>query len=493
MNNIVVLPFAIPVLVAIFLVFFQKNIGIQRFVAGVGSLVSLGNVLFLAHKVKTEGIIVLQVGGWEAPFGISLVADMTSAIMLVAANIVVTSVIFYSFNGIGEEREKFYYYSFCFFLLTGVSGAFLTGDIFNLFVFFEVFLMSSYGLIVLGGTKVQLRESMKYIIFNVLSSAIFVATLGLLYSVMGTLNMADLAVKVREAEQVGIINTIAILLFVVFATKAALFPLYFWLPGAYSSPPTPVAALFGGLLTKVGIYSIIRVFTIIFGANIGFTHELFLWVAGFTMILGVLGAVGSMDAKKILAYTIITGVAFMIMGLGIYTQVSLAGVIYYMFHDMVIKAALFLLVGAMVGVAGTSNLAKMGGLIKNHPLMGWLFLAAAMALVGVPPLSGFVGKLLLVQGGLSAGNYWIVGISLVTSLLILFAITKIFLYGFWGEQKLSRDEEKATTKGLLMPAAFLILISVVLGMGAEFFYPYAELAAQQLIDPTDYINSVLKE
>ncbi|MHB8171368.1 MAG: Na+/H+ antiporter subunit D [Thermincolia bacterium] len=493
MNNLVIWPIIIPLLIGISLIFLQKNRIAQRSVAVVGSLFSLFYALFLAHLVKTEGIMVLQASAWQAPFGISLVADVLASILVVTANIVTTACLLYSFKVIDKKQEQFYYYPFVFFLLTGVSGAFLTGDIFNLFVFFEVMLMSSYALIVFGGTKPQLRESVKYIAINVLSSALFVIAVAYLYSVVGTLNMADLAVKIKAANQVGLLNTIAMLFFIVFALKAALFPLFFWLPGSYSAPPAPIAALFGGLLTKVGIYSLIRVFTMIFAYNTGYTHNFLIWIAGLTMVFGVIGAVASMDVRKILAYNIVSAVGFMIMGLGIFTTVSLAGAIYYMIHDMIVKSALFLLGGAIITVAGTGNLNKMGGLIKNYPTLGWLFFTASIALVGIPPLSGFSGKLLLVQGGLAAGHYWITGISLVTSLLILFSIMKIFLYGFWGETKAVPEGKQGSAKGLLWPAALLIAVSLILGLGTELFYPYVETAAQQLTDPRSYINTVLKE
>ncbi|MDA8233506.1 MAG: Na+/H+ antiporter subunit D [Clostridia bacterium] len=493
MNNLVIWPIIIPLLTGISLIFLQKNRVAQKSVAVMGSLISLFYALFLAYQVKTGGILVLQASAWQAPFGISLVADVLATLLVVTANVVATACLYYSFKVIDRKQEQFYYYPFLFFLLTGVSGAFLTGDIFNLFVFFEVMLMSSYALIVFGGTKPQLRESVKYIAINVLSSALFVMAVGYLYSVVGTLNMADLAVKIKEANQVGLLNTVAMLFFIVFALKAALFPLFFWLPGSYSAPPAPIAALFGGLLTKVGIYSLIRVFTMIFAYNTGYTHTFLIWVAGLTMVFGVIGAVASMDVRKILAYNIVSAVGFMIMGLGVFTTVSIAGAIYYMIHDMIIKAALFLLGGAVITVAGTANLNKMGGLIKNHPTLGWLFFTAAVALVGIPPLSGFTGKLLLIQGALGAGQYWITGISLTVSLLILFSVMKIFLYGFWGEAKTSLQVKQGSTKGLLWPTALLIAISLFLGLGTEFFYPYVETAAQQLTDPSDYINSVLKE
>lgn len=493
MNNFVILPLLLPMLTGILLLFFNKKIIIQKWISGFSAVIHLIIVAYLVQTVHVDGIQTLMLGGWEAPYGIILVADMLSSLLVLTTSIVSIACLFYAFTSIGVDREKFYFYPFFQFLITGVSGAFLTGDIFNMFVFFEVMLMSSYVLIVIGGTKAQLRESLKYILINIVSSVMFVATVAYLYAITGTLNMADLSVRVAEVEQGGLLTVISIMFLVVFGMKGALFPLFFWLPGSYSAPPTVISALFGGLLTKVGVYAIFRVFTLIFYHEPGITHNLIAILAAITMIIGVIGAVGQWDVKKIIVYNIVTAVGFIIFGLAIFSTVSLAGAIYYLVHDMIIKALLFLLVGAMATVAGTSNLRKMGGLIKFNPLLGWMFFIAALALVGVPPLSGFVGKFLIIQGGLSGEFYLIVALSLISSLLILYSVIKIFLNGFWGEVKLSKEEQKGTTKGLLYPCVFLLILSISLGLGAEFAYPYISQAADTLMEPSAYINAVLKE
>src|SRR5699024_2452420 len=335
------------------------------------------------------------------------------------------------------------------------------------------------------------RESLKYVLINLFSSIVFVTTVAFLYSVVGTVNMAQIAERVHEVEQQGILTVIAIVLFFVFATKAALFPLYYWMPKSYTVPNPVVSALFGALLTKVGIYSIIRVFTLIFVFETDLTHTLFLWIAGLSMIFGVIGALSTNDVKMIVAYNVIPSIGFILYGLAIFNQDALSGSVYYLIHDMIIKAALFLIIGIVVYVAGTSDLRKMGGLIHTYPGLGWILFLSAFILAGIPPLSGFIGKLLLLKGSFANDQILLGIIALLSSLLILYSITKIFIHGFWGEKQV--DLPKKSIKGLLSPIIFLLSISVLLGIGAEWVYPSIELISEYLLDPEIYINSVLKE
>lgn len=490
MNNLVIIPIIIPLLAGIISIFFLKHIVWQRWI---GSVALIGTVLvsfYLLNQVYANGIQTLELGGWAPPFGIVLVADMLSALLTLTTSVIGLACFIYAFKSVGEGRERHFFYPVFLFLITGVIASFLTGDLFNLFVCFEVLLISSYVLISIGGTKPQLRESMKYILVNIVSSAFFVIGVAFLYAVTGTLNMADLSQRIADVGQTSFLTVLSIFLLIVFGIKAALF-LYFWLPGSYRVPPPAVQAIFAALLTKVGIYAIIRIFTLIFYHQPDITHQLLAWLAALTMLLGVIGAVASWDVLKILAYNIVAAVGIVIFGLASFSATGLEGALFYLVHDMVIKAVLFLLAGAMISITGTTNLRKMGGLIVHHPILGWMFFIAAIALAGIPPLSGFIGKLLIIQGGIEAEHYWITGILLLSSLLILYSVIKIFMNGFWGEQKLSRDEEKGNTKGLLAPCAFLVAISIFWGVGAEWIYPYIEMATQTLTDPSIYIQSVL--
>lgn len=305
--------------------------------------------------------------------------------------------------------------------------------------------------------------------------------------------MADLAVKVGELEQTGVLNVIAVIFLVVFAMKGGLFPLYFWLPRSYFGPPAAIAALFGGLLTKVGIYAIMRTFTLIFNHDPGFTHTLILILAGLTMFFGVLGAVSQFDFKRILSYHIISQVGYMVMGLGIYTQLAIAGAIYYIAHHIIVKAALFLFAGATQRITGTTDLKKMGGLLKTHPWLAWMFFISAISLAGIPPLSGFFSKFALILAAFLNENYIIAAVALAVGLLTLFSMMKIFIYAFWGEQKHTEEQANFKVGKLLFPIVPLVALTIVLGFAAEPIFQYSLQVADQILDPTIYIESVLKE
>lgn len=493
MNNFLLLPIIIPFFFGMILMFGQKNLKYQRSFSLLGILLALASAISLLVKVKTDGIQTLTFGNWPVPFGITMVSDMVSAILVTTTLLIAFFIVWYGFGYITKERERFFYYPGIMFILTGVNGAFTTGDIFNLFVFFEVLLMSSYLLIVLGGEKQQFMGSIKYILINVISSALFVITVAFLYSVVGTLNMADIAIKIAEVNQPGIITVIAVMFLLVFGLKAAIFPLYFWLPTSYASAPIPVLTLFGALLTKVGIYAITRTYTLFFVHDLSYTHELLMGLAILTIIAGCIGALAYFDVKLIIIYNIVIAVGVILFGVSQMNEAALKGAMFYLIHDMLIKAALFMLIGIVVYITGTSDLRKMGGLMKKYPALGWFYLIAAFSLAGIPPLSGFVGKLLIVQGGFEAGSMWSSIFILASSLLVLLSVIRIFLYAFWGEEKETNvvvDKKVYTT--LFVPTVLLVLVTVVYGVGAEWVTPFMDDATKLLNDPSIYIDAVMR-
>lgn len=494
MSNIIMLPILLPFVTGALLILFAKRRRLQRIVAGIMMSVLLGLSISLAVDIYQSGMKTLAVGGWQAPFGIILVADNLAAMMVVLTSIVGWVCLFYSFATIHPDRERYYFYPFYFFLLTGVNGSFLTGDLFNLFVFFEVMLLASYALMVIGGTKYQLRETMKYAIINVCSSLLFLVAVAYLYGAVGTVNMAHLAERVGELEQTGILQVIAVLFFLVFAIKGALFPLYFWLPRSYFGPPAVVTALFGGLLTKVGVYAMIRVFTLIFNHDAGFTHHtLMLTIAGLTMVIGVIGAISRHDIKKILAYNIVSHLGYMVMGLGLFTELALAGAIFYIAHHILVKTGLLLMAGTVKTVTGTTDLNKLGGVLRTHPYMAWFFLILALSIAGIPPLSGFFGKFALITAAFQEQSYVLAAVSLVVGLLTLFVVMKIFMTAFWGGQKHDQEQAARPVGKLLLPISVLVALTFVLGFGAQPFFAYAETIAGELLNPAGYIHTVLKE
>ena len=493
MINLLLLPIILPFFFAIILLFFKENIRIQRSLTLFGLAVSLIASFFLLIKVKTDGIQAITLGSWPAPFGISMVSDMLSALLVTTSILITLFVVIYSFTAIGKERERFYYYPAVLFMLTGINGAFTTGDIFNMFVFFEVLLIASYVLIVLGGEKKQLRESIKYILVNVISSALFVIAIAFIYSVVGTLNMADISVKIAEVGQPGILTVIAVLFLLVFGIKGAIFPLYFWLPGSYAAPPIPVLALFGALLTKVGLYAITRTYTLFFIHDMAFTHELLLVLSLLTIIAGCIGALAYFDLKHIMIYNIIIAIGVILFGVAQMNESGMSGAMFYLIHDMIIKGALFLLIGIIIAITGTSNLRKMGGLMKTHAPLGWIYLIAAFGLAGIPPLSGFAGKLLIVKGAFEAGNAWGAMIILGSSLIVLLSVIRIFIYAFWGEPVELPKTNHRSYRNMMIPAVVLVVISIAYGVGTEWLVPYMTDASEVLLKPSLYIDAVLKE
>lgn len=494
MINLPVFPIVIPALAAILMMFMPKRVQLQRAMA-LGALVITAIVsLFLVHTVSTEGIQTLNLGNWQAPFGITLVSDMLSALLVTTSTLLTLFIVWFAVHYFSDSYEGNYLYISMLFLLVGVNGAFTTGDIFNLFVFFEVFLMSSYVLIVLGGRGVQLRESIKYLLVNIIASALFVMSVALLYGVTGTLNLADLAMKIPVVDNPDVITVIGVLFVIVFGMKGALVPLHYWLPGAYVVAPTPILAMFGALLTKVGVYSILRTYTLLFDGNGEFLQTFLMVLAVLTIFIGMTGAIAYNDVKLIIIYNIMIAVGVILYGISVNTQTSLEGSLYYLIHDMIIKAVLFMLVGMMIGITKSGQLRDMGGLITRFPLFGWTFFVAALSLAGIPPLSGFFGKLLIVSGGMDEGELFGPLLVLLSSLFVLYSVMKIFLNGFWGEAKREYDGPLVPyTKRLIVPVFLLLIIAVAYGFGAEAIHPYITQAIEPLVNPEIYIDAVIKE
>lgn len=491
MNNLIILPLVIPLGTAIILLFFRKRIAVQRWISVIGMLSNIAASGLIVYEVHAKGVQTLRMGGWTPPYGIVFVADMLAALLTLTTAIIGLACLFYAFYNIGEEREKKFFYPFFNFLLVGVSGSFLTGDLFNLFVCFEVMLIASYGLIALGGTRRQLRETLKYILVNIISSTLFVASVAYLYSVMGTLNMAHLSVLVAEAGQDGILTVISMLFLIVFSLKAGLF-LFFWLPGSYAAPPAAVTALFGALLTKVGLYAIIRVFTLIFYHEPQMTHSWIGWMAAATMLLGGLGAIAYSDLQRIMNYNVVISAGFIAFGLAVANKDSLDGIVFYLLHDMVAKGLMYFLGGMIIAAAGTGKLNEMGGLIKRYPFMGWMFFVMALTLVGVPPLSGFTGKMLVLRGGFDEEMFWLAAIGLGSSLLVLYSMMRIFTKVFWGKEMIASDVNSGNIKGMKNAAIGLFVMVILIGLGSEWLYTFVNQAGDGLIRTDLYIEAVFK-
>lgn len=487
-------PIVIPLLSALLCLLAWNSTSVQRIIATLGSLALLVNSIILFQTVLGEGILTVQIGNWPAPYGISLVVDSFSAFMVLVASGVAFLIAIFSLASMDEARLRHGFYPLFFILMMGVCGAFVTGDIFNLYVWFEVMLMASFVLIALGGERAQLEGAIKYVIINLLASALFLSATAVLYSIAGTLNMADLSLRLRATIAPDLVTMVAVMYLIAFGIKAAIFPLFFWLPASYHTPPVTVTALFSGLLTKVGVYGLVRLFTLLFLSDVAFTHTLILILAGFTMVTGVLGAAAQYDIRRLLSFHIISQIGYLLMGLGLFSQEALAASLYFMAHVIFAKAALFLIAEIMQRITGSYDLRSNGGLYRQYPLLATTFLIPALSLAGVPPLSGFFGKLALVQAGLALNQYWIVAVSLIVSLLTLFSMTKIWNEAFWkpARQPLAASPLQGW-KGVALglPISVMVLLSVALGVFAEPIYSFSQVAAAQLLDPASYVAAVM--
>jgi multicomponent Na+:H+ antiporter subunit D len=502
LNTWLVLPILIPLFTAILCLFGYRARAFQRITSIAGAALLFAVSVWLLVSVYQSGIQVLPLGSWPAPYGIVLVADLFSAVMVLLAGIIGLAVALYSLASIDPDREAYGYHPLYHFLLMGVCGAFLTGDLFNLYVWFEVMLMASFVLLALGGERGQMEGAIKYVTLNLIASALFLAAVGILYGLAGTLNMADLAIKFLFIEgflPTGVLTAVAMLFLVAFGIKSAIFPLFFWLPASYHTPPVAVSALFAGLLTKVGVYALIRVFTLIFTQNIDYTQTIILVLAGFTMVTGVLGAVAQTEVRRLLTFHIISQIGYLLMGLGLFSPLALAAALYFTFHVSVAKVSLFLISGLTGFLQGSYDLKKLGGLYRTRPVVAVLFLIPALSLAGIPPLSGFFAKVGLVQAGLNAGQYLLVGVSLAVSLLTLFSMMKIWNEAFWKPapprtMPVAETEITAGTANLtawLMPIALLAAVTLVISFGAGGFFNLALQAGEQLLNPLGYVQAVL--
>jgi multicomponent Na+:H+ antiporter subunit D len=449
-------------------------------------------VLFLL--VQKHGVLALQMGGWDAPFGITLVVDYLSALMLIVAAIILFAISVYALNFLPDTIKINRFFVFFFGLAMGMNGAFITGDVFNLFVWFEVMLMSSFVLITMGRSKEQLEGGIKYLALNLVGSLLFLAGVGLLYGKTGTLNMAHLAEILKNDDQAILMNTSAVLFFVAFGIKAAVFPLYFWLPASYHTPNITISSLFAGLLTKVGVYTFIRFFTLFFVHDPQFWHQMLLVIAGFTMVAGGLAAAAHYETRRILSYHIISQIGYMIMGLGIFTPLAIAGAIFFTLHNMIAKTNTFLVSGMINKARGTFELKEIGGLFKESPLTAILFMIPAFALAGVPPISGFFAKFILIKAGIENGNYVITAVAILTGMLTLYSMIKIWNEAFLKKQPDNDNQGRSYSFRFAeyFPSVLLGIVSILMGIFAMYVFGYTMESANQLINPDLYIETVLR-
>jgi multicomponent Na+:H+ antiporter subunit D len=491
---LVALPILVPLTTAALALGAWRRVRLQAWLSAAGAAALLACTVVLAARVHARGVVAIQAGDWPAPFGITLVADGLGALMALLAGIVGLAVVVYSLDDADGPRQRFGYHPLVHVLLAGVCGAFLTGDLFNLYVWFEVLLIASFVLLALGGAREQLRGGVHYVALNLVSSVLFLAGAGIVYGLAGTLNLADLSVKLARPEDAGLVTAAAALFLAAFGIKAAVFPVYFWLPASYHAPPAAVSALFAGLLTKVGVYALLRVFTLVFRQDLGFTHGLIVAVAVATMVSGVLGAAAGGHVRRILAFHIVSQIGYMLLGLGLLVPLAVAGSVFYVAHHILVKTNLFLVAGVIARVGGSEELARLGGLWARWPLFALLFLVPALSLAGVPPLSGFHAKLFLVRAAIAEERWALVAVALAVSLLTLYSMTKIWNEAFAKPAPAPLHPPRLSRRGHLLrvaPIGVLAGLTVAIGLVPGVLFALSLRAAEQLLEPGAYVAAVL--
>ncbi|NNG18305.1 Na+/H+ antiporter subunit D [Naumannella sp. ID2617S] len=476
-----------------------RHTHLQRAISGtvLAAVVAVSATLLWAADQRRT--LMVRVGGWPVDEGIVLVVDRLSALMLVISTVVTFAVMLYS-SGQGARSDDEHdggaplpiFHPTLLVLSAGVSTTFVSGDLFHLYVGFEMLLFASFVLLTLGGTAERVRAGTNYVIVNLLSSLVFLTAIGLTYAATGTVNLARLALRLGDLPPSTTLLLQAMLA-LGFCIKAAVFPMSGWLPDSYPTAPAPVTAVFAGLLTKVGVYALIRTRTLLFPD--GRLDTLLLWAALLTMLVGILGAVAQDDIKRLLSFTLVSHIGYMLFGLSVGSVVGLSAAIFYVAHHITIQTTLFLVTGLVELRRGTTSLSKLGGLLSTAPVVSVLFFVPAMNLAGIPPLSGFIGKVGLLQAGVLRGDwlaYLLVGGSVLTSLLTLYAIARVWARAFWREPVAPVDDRAGPLSvGVLAPTTLLVLFGIALTVFGGPLYAFADRAAASLLERTPYLVAVL--
>ncbi len=499
---IVVWPVALALLGAGLLVMLRWWRHMQvTFAAAFVAAIIISNI-YLVLRIFETGPVAMTMGKWLPPFGITFAADMTSALFSLAASVSAFFVIFYAQSEVDNREHRFGYYPMLLLLLGGVCGSFLTGDIFNLYVWFEVMLISSFGLLVLGGRKVQLDGAVKYGFLNFLATGFFLVAVAYLYGLTGTLNFADLAGKTGDLP-LGAMLTVSALFLFAFGIKAAAFPANAWLPASYHTPAISVSAIFGGLLTKVGAYAAIRVLTMVLPEGRIMLEPVIAVVAIASMLLGPLGALAQTNIRRAVGFLVIGGIGALFSGLALGTLHGLGGAAFYATHSILTLTALYLTVGLVEKMSGTQDIRLMGGIYAANSLLSILFIVLVFAVAGLPPFLGFWPKLLLVEGGIRAGDWFIVAALLLNSILTLMAASRIWAHVFWrnGQEGERSEQPNAMLRPLtrqengfaLTSTAALVALIVVLGLFPNTLFNATGMAGFDMTDPSRYIDAVFAE
>lgn len=489
-TNLPVFPIFIPLLFAALTIFFRHKIYVQKAIALIANLIVIVLAAFNIVQVNQHKILILEMGNWISPFGITLTLDGINAILILVSSLVFLGTLTYSFKTMDEKSEKSFFYTGFLLIMVGINGAFTTGDIFNLFVFYEILLMSSYLLLLVGIKKEQLKSSISYVLMNVFAGSLFVISVGYLYTMVGSLNMAYISQTITKLEDKrGIFLVGAVMLFV-FAMKGALFPLFTWMNRAYAAPPVAVSVIFAALLTKVGLYSIIRTYALFYYES-SFIKYFLLCLGIISIIAGCIGAIYQSNLKQIVIFNIVISLGVMVTASASLNTSAIKGVILYAINDILLKAVLFIIVGIIIYISGVNNIKKCG-LINKYPLLAWTFFITTLALSGVPPLSGFYGKAMIIRGLVEDHQIFASIVVTLSGLVVFYSLIKIFLNIFY--DNINKNLElKPLPKTLLLPAITLLIIASSIGFASNFIDPFIDQASKVITNPQIYIDLVLQK
>ncbi|WP_237200642.1 Na+/H+ antiporter subunit D [Rothia nasimurium] len=491
--------------------FISKKDRVQRVIAFAAVAFTLAFEALLLASVWDAEPQTVHLAGWEAPFGITMVVDQLSALMLVVSSTISLAVlVFATGQNLQDEDDEVpisVFYPTYLLLLAGVSNAFLAGDLFNLYVGFEILLMASYVLITMNANTPRIRAGVTYVVVSVVSSMLFLTAIGFVYASVGTINMADLSLKLGTLPE-GTQMQLHLMLLIAFGIKAAVFPLSLWLPDSYPTAPAPVTAVFAGLLTKVGVYAIIRTETLLFPE--GRLDTLLGVVAGLTLLVGILGALAQGDIKRLLSFILISHIGYMIWGISLGNELGLTTVVFYIAHHIVIQTGLFMVVGLIERRGGSTNVRRLGGLIKIAPVLALLYFIPAINLGGIPPFSGFIGKVGFIEASVENGGalaYINAGIGVLVSLLTLLALARVWNKAFWRPAKEAEEahpdlvmaehsddpahyETKPIPASMMASTVSLVLVGVAITVFSGPLFQLADNASDNLFNPDVYISSV---
>ncbi|MFB1010563.1 MAG: monovalent cation/H+ antiporter subunit D [Thiopseudomonas sp.] len=493
MNQWIMAPFLLPLMLGAVMAWLDDGRAVlQRRLSLLGSLALVGIALQLLGTAASGPVQIYAMGDWSAPFGIVFVLDRLSALLVLTTAVLALLVNLYACGG--DDSRGRYFHALFQFQVAGINGAFLTGDLFNLFVCFEILLIASYALLLHGSGNARLRSAVHYVVLNLVGSALFLLGAGLVYGVSGTLNMADIARFVQQADgdSLHLMRAAGWILILVFGLKAAFLPLHFWLPAAYASATAPVAALFA-IMTKVGLYAILRVVTLIFAFDSGSADlDLLFAIALLTLLLGAIGAFAASTLQLMLAWLVLVSVGTLLAGISLASEQSISASLYYLLHSTWGMAGMFLLADLIARQRG-----RLAGMLRSGPQLGTpvrlglLFFVGAIATAGLPPFSGFIGKLALLQSasGLQATLFW--SAALLGSFMVIMALSRAGSLLFWQQKTGVNDAAAQPLSALCFGSALALTATVVvLVIAAAPVLAYCSAAAQQLLEPALYLQQL---